>query len=104
MKTNYIETQLPDLKSGEVYISHIGDGEYEFNVFGNVYDNLLLMWDAIEKAVDINRNELTIAHHNNWNPDVDINTTPFFIRTKYGQNLICITIEKINSNIFRLWC
>ena len=31
---------IPKLEEDEVYISHVGDGEYEFNVFGSVHKDL----------------------------------------------------------------
>jgi len=40
---------IRDLEDDEVYICHVGDCEYSFNIFGAVYNNLSKLLDALSK-------------------------------------------------------
>ena len=55
---------IPDLDKGQIYVSHVGDGEYTFNVFGGIYnDKDILLWqlsnifinDRVKKIIIFNR-------------------------------------------------
>lgn len=40
--------KMPELKDGEIFVSHVGDGEYSFNVFGSAHTEL----DTFKKKIE----------------------------------------------------
>lgn len=83
---------LPDLKENEIYILHVGDGEYNFNVFGAVYNDLLKLWQAIkEKYPDEDIKQFIVSLENK---------SRYFISIDIYNDIACISIEKVNPENF----
>lgn len=47
LEDNQVKNLMRDVAQNAVVISHVGDGEYTCNVFGNVYSSY---WTALQKA------------------------------------------------------
>jgi len=90
---------IPDLKDGEIYISHVGDGEYQFNVFGGVYTDKKLLYDSFLKAYERNRNETIIF----CRPKDEEKSFSFYrFWEPYFFEIARVTIETLNPEEFNL--
>lgn len=79
---------------GEFIISHVGDGEYSCNIFGNIYSSY---WQALKKAREKSK---TL--------DIYTDGSEYFICENYGGNyyssytmlpkIARLTKEKINQS------
>lgn len=61
-----------NIQEGEFIISHVGDGEYSCNIFGNIYSSY---WQALEKAREKSK---TL--------DIYTDDSEYFICENYGGN------------------
>jgi hypothetical protein len=80
--------KLPELDKDEIYISHVGDGEYSFNVFGSAHRDM-------KKYLKILRDRYKL--HNNIGT---INNEVYIYKYETGY-LIC-TFYEYNNKI-RVW-
>ena len=52
--------KIRKLTETEIYISHVGDGEYSFNVFGGAYTDLDYLLNEIVKNYNCTLEDITI--------------------------------------------
>jgi len=61
-------TSFPKIEPNQVFISHVGDGEYTFNVFGSVHTNMEVFLNKVlsyYSYYNIKREELIILCEGN---------------------------------------
>ena len=95
-------TKIPDLKENEVYISHVSDGEYPFNIFGGVYTDLNLFLCALAENQKCTLNDFYFRGYNNKYYDISLKYYDTFESTMCLYKVGYITIEKINPVILNI--
>lgn len=79
---------IPVLKEKEIYISHVGDMEYNFNVFGSAHLDIEKFLSKLCEDNDCPRNELSFRKNSAGNKH-------FYV--VFGdQCLAYVTVEKID--------
>ena len=92
-----INTNIPDLEVDEIYISHVGDGEYSFNTFGSAHLNLMKLFKNLAKQLGCEILDLNIVQYTN--PNTGLPNDVYYIELG-GQDQMCITIEKLDPESF----
>jgi len=100
-----IDEYEQDIKNGnKIVVTHVGDGEYDFNVFGNVFSSLAAGKQVVEKAYS--GSECIIVTSDTYNGDmmgkrndgIDIQLLYYaFARNYLLDKTARITIETIDS-------
>jgi hypothetical protein len=56
--------EIPIIKEDEILISHVGDGEYQFNIFGSAHTDFKKFLDGVAKYLHIPVSDLIICKYN----------------------------------------
>lgn len=82
--------EKPEITEGKILISHIGDGEYEYNVFGSAWTSWEKFVEALKKA--INPKDTFFSHKL-----VSLRTYSETFIIFYDSRIVAeLTIEKLN--------
>lgn len=95
--TNFVNMDLPDLKDNEIYVSHVGDGEYNFNVFGSAWDDYMELFNKIAEYFKCKPSELSTGKRPNYDGSI---TDPSYLVIYKGNAIARITVEQINPTKF----
>lgn len=87
---------IPELKENEVYVSHVGDGEYDFYVFGSVHRDLDAFIDKLmERYPAYNDKDLFVSYEH-----LDHYEISYIWGSGPVPVLAWITIEEIDPKYF----
>jgi len=87
---------IPDLKKGEIYISHVGDGEYMFNVFGGVYTDKVIMFFSFLERIKLKKENIIITKPENSEKDFSF----YHVHNYYCYEIARFTIETLDPQEF----
>jgi hypothetical protein len=89
----FIES-IPELKEDEIYISHVGDGEYNFNVFGSAHKDIKKFLLAVASRLKIDADSVKFFRFNDGRIYIIRTVGNIFI------DIAVITIKKIDPEEF----
>jgi hypothetical protein len=99
-----IKIETPVIKEDEILISHIGDGEYNFNIFGSAHKDFNKFLDGVAKYLHIPVSDLIICEYNSAYYSNRILIGHIFKIEEEGSIHIIlyavVTIEKIDPEKF----
>ena len=87
-------TKIPDLKENEIYISHVGDGEYMFNIFGGAYSDLNLFLCVLAKDHKCTLNDFSFWYYFSGHYFISLKHYDTSKSKIYYYDVGYITIEK----------
>jgi hypothetical protein len=88
---------MPALKSNEVYVSHVGDHEYAFNIFGSIHTDFENFLSALADYAKCSKDDILIYTYPNNHKDFWISAKRISDdKRKWLEKLAVLTIETIN--------